>query len=324
MSEFVISEFLVKPSLVIIDEVKDLYDDSNFTLKALCRNKSSFPYIKNRIKKWLPVHFKWISSYCDDIDFLRKNKNKIDYSQLSKNPNVNYITDLMEEHIDELDWDELSKNPSAYKILSKYPEFINWWYLCQNTSMEVMNMLETLYMDRVQWLPLSANPSAIGILKKNLSKVDKPALNINTKAIEILKEYPELIDYKSLCSNQSKEAMEIIEKNIKRDDISYELLSANKYAIPLLMKNPDKIDWYMAIDNEEIGQLLTAFRDNTDRDKIIMRYVIKYPSIIPLLKENSYNISLVKLAENPAIFKVDTNNYNLKKNAFKKMITKFV
>lgn len=322
MSDIVISEFLVHPDIVLIDDIKDLYNESSQWMKAFCRNKAAFPYLKNRIKKWLPVHFKWISSHCDDIDFLRKNKNKIDYFEICKNRNISYIIDLLEEHLSDLDWSELSKNPFAYPLLKKYPEYIDWWNLCQNTSKDVINMLEKKYMKYVHWLPLSSNPSAIGILKKNLSMIDKTALNINPNGIEILKEHPDLIDYQMLCSNQSKEAIEIIERNMKSQDISFSLLSANKYAINLLIKNPEKIDWNMAIDNEDIGKLFEAFPDKVN--SLIIKYVIKYKSVIPFLKNYLYDISHIKLAENPYIFKVDSVSYKNKKNLFQKIVCKCI
>lgn len=322
MSEIVISEFLVHPDLVLIDDIKDLYNESSKWMKAFCRNKAAFPYLKNRIKKWLPVHFKWVSSHCEDIDFLRKNKDKIDYFEICKNKCIPYIIDLLEDRLYDLDWTELSKNPFAYPLLKKYPEYIDWWSLCQNTSKEVMDMLEKSYMKHIYWMPLSSNPSAIGILKKNLNMVDKAALNINPNGIEILKDNTELIDYQMLCSNQSKEAIEIIEKNIKREDISFSLLSANKYAINLLIKNPDKIDWYMAIDNEEIGKLFEAFPDRVN--SLIMKYVVKYKSVMPFLKDYLYDISLVKLAENPHIFKVDSVSYKNRKSLFQKIVCKCI
>ena len=322
MSEIVISEFLVHPDLVLIDDIKDLYNESSNFMKAFCRNKAAFPYLKNRIKKWLPVHFKWISSHCDDIDFLTKNKHKINYFEICKNHNIKYIMDLLEEQLDNLDWCELSKNPFAYPLLKKYPEYISWWDLCQNTSKDVMDMLEKSYMKYVNWLPLSSNPSAIEILKKNLNMVDKAALNINPNGIEILKDHPELIDYQMLCSNQSKEAIDIIEKNIKREDISFPLLSANKYAINLLIKNPDKIDWYMAIDNEDIGKLFEAFPEKVN--SLIMKYVIKYKSVVPFLKDYLYDVSPIKLAENPYIFRVDSVSYNKRKKVFEKIVCKFI
>lgn len=320
MTEIVISEFIVNPNLILIDEVKELYNDSNyFLLKAFCRNKSAFPYIKTRIQKWLPIHFKWISSHCEDINFLRKNKDKIDYSEVCKNPSIKYIIDLLEEHLDELNWDELSKNPYAYTLLKKYPHNINWRILCQNTSKEVIEMIEKYYIKFIHWLPLSSNPSAIDLLKKYPNMIDKTSLNINPKAFEILKDYKELIDYKILCSNHSEEAMKMIEDNINHPDISFELLSSNPYAIPILLKYPKKIDWYMAIDNKEIGQLFKVFPENLN---ILIKYVIKYPSVLPFIKDYLYDISPVKLAENPSIFKIDKENYSERKNLFQKIILK--
>jgi hypothetical protein len=320
MTEIVISEFIVNPSLLLVDEVKELYNDSNYLLlKAFCRNKSAFHYVKTRIQKWLPIHFKWISSHCEDINFLRKNKDKIDYSEVCKNPCIKYIIDLLEENLDKLNWDELSKNTFAYPLLKKYPHNINWRLLCQNTSKEVIEMIEKYYIKFIHWLPLSANPSAIHLLKKYPNMIDKTSVNINPKAFEILKDNKELIDYKILCSNQSKEAMKMIEDNINHSDVSFELLSSNPYAIPILLKYPQKIDWYMAIDNKEIGQLFKVFPENLN---ILIKYVIKYPSVLPFIKDYLYDISPVKLAENPSIFKIDKENYTERKNLFQKIILK--
>jgi hypothetical protein len=315
MSEIVISEFFVNPSFDLIDEIKPLYSNYKW-YKALCRNKSAFPFLKNKIKKWLPIHFKFISSHCQDIDFLRKNKDKINYEELSKNPCVHYLYDLLEEHIDELNWSELSKNPNAVPFLKKHKKYIDWWYASQNTSLEMIDFLEE-NIKFIKWSPLSANPNAIKILQKYTNMVDIYMLNINPNAIELLKK-KELIDLKSLCNNHSKEAMEIIESNINNPLISFEILSTNPYATDILIKNPEKIDWFMAIENENIGELFKAFPEKIDS---LLKCVVKYPSVIPYIKD-IYNISPVKLAENPSIFKLNKDDYKQRLYYIQKMLEK--
>lgn len=324
MSEFVISEFFVTPKLVLIDQVKDLFNDSKW-IKALCRNKEAFPFLKYNIKKWLPVHFKWISSHCKDLEFLRINKDKINYFEICKNPCVNYIFDLLEENIDNLDWIELSKNKNAVPFLIKHRQYIDWWGACQNESMEMMDFLEDNFK-YIKWLPLSANPSAIHILKKHLNMADKSMININPKGYEILKDNPELINYELLCSNNSYEAMDIIEKIInypydsRNRFISYELLSANPYATKILINNGDKIDWFMAIENENIGELFNAFPDKVS--SLLMKYVVRYPSVMPFLGDYLYDVSVIKLAENPSIFRVDKNDYKKRLEIVQRVLTK--
>lgn len=324
MSEIVISEFLVTPKLILIDDVKDVYKNNNY-IKALCRNKSSFPFLKYKIKKWLPVHFKWISSHCQDFEFLRHNKEKIDYYEVCKNPCINYIFDLLDERVDDLDWVELSKNKNAVPFLIKYQHYIDWWSACQNESMEMMNFLEK-NIKYIKWLPLSANPSAIHILKKYINMIDKSMININPKGFEILKENPDLINYELLCSNNSYEAMEMIDKIIKdpynynNKYISYELLSANPYAIKILINNSQKIDWFMAIENENIGELFKAFPDKIS--PLLMKYVVKYPSIIPFLGDYLYDVSLIKLAENPSIFTLDKEDYKNRLDMVRRVLSK--
>lgn len=324
MSEIVISEFLVTPKMVFIDEVKEVFNN-NKCIKSLCRNKAAFPFLKSNIKKWLPVHFKWISSHCQDIEFIRINKDKIDYNEICKNSCVNYIFDLLEEHIDDLDWIELSKNKNAVTFLIKHRQYIDWWSACQNESMEMMNFLEKNFKF-IKWLPLSANPSAIHILKKHLNMVDKSMININTKFFEILKDNPDMINYEILCSNNSYEAMDIINKIIKdpynRNNryISYELLSANPYATKILIENGEKIDWFMAIENENIGELFKAFPHKISA--LLMKYVVKYPSVIPFLKDYLYDVSSYKLAENPSIFMVDKEDYKKRLSIVQRVLSK--
>ena len=323
MSEIVISEFFITPKLILIDDVKDIFNKNKY-LKALCRNKEAFPYLKNNIKKWLPVHFKWISSHCKDLDFLRLNKDRINYYEICKNPCVNYIFDLLDDRIDDLDWVQLSKNKNAVPFLIKHRKYIDWWSACQNESLEMMDFLEKNFK-YIKWLPLSANPSAIHILKKHLNMADISMLNINPKGVEILKENPSLINYELLCSNNSYEAMEIIDKiinepyNYNQKYISYELLSANPYSTKILINNKDKIDWFMAIENENIGELLKAF---PEKISLLIKYVVKYPSIIPILGDYLYEVSAIKLAENPSIFRLDKEDYNKRISIIQRLLFK--
>jgi hypothetical protein len=318
MAQIIISEFLVTPPILINEDIKELFDNNTW-IKALCRNKNSLPYLKQNVKKWLPVHIKWISSYCDDMSFLNKHKKYINFINLSSNPFINKLDEkILFDNIDKLDWWKLSKNKSAVNFLKKCPQKIIWKAACLNQSIEMVNWIDELYLSKNldmkdNWEFLSCNPTAIDILIKHKSFINNK-INLNSKAVPFLKENPHLIDYKLLCYNNSKEAIELINQRIERgliDDISFEYLSTNPFAIDILKKYPERIDWDMTTLNENVGLL---YKDFPDKIKIYIKYTIIYPSVLPYIKDYLYEVSPVTLAKNPNIFYVDNKTYkqNLK------------
>ena len=65
------------------------------------------------------------------IDFVSNNFDKIDWENLSSNPNAIH---LLEQNHDEIDWGSLSLNPSAIHLLEKYPNKIEWRLLSFNQN----------------------------------------------------------------------------------------------------------------------------------------------------------------------------------------------
>jgi hypothetical protein len=55
-------------------------------------------------------------------EFFQNNIEKLDWRQLSDNPNAIH---LLEENIDKIDWDELSGNPNAIHLLEENIDEIN-------------------------------------------------------------------------------------------------------------------------------------------------------------------------------------------------------
>ena len=329
MAEFTISEFIVTPPIYIIDDIKELYKNGTWT-KALCRNKNSFPYLKQNIKKWLPIHIKWISSHCDNIPFLYKHKKYIDFQNLSSNPCIDKFDEkILIKNLDKLDWWDLSRNKNAVNFLKKYPEKVIWQSACLNQSPEMLNWIDELYSSQNldmtnNWQFLSCNPYAISILIKYKSFIDHKNINLNSKAIPFLKENTNLINYKILCYNNSEEAMELIKKRIERgfiDDICFEYLSTNPFAIDILKEYPEKIIWDMTILNENVGILYKYFPDKISK---YIKFTINYPSVLPYVKDYLYNISPVILATNPDIFYTDNKEYKEKLKNMRKIISKFI
>jgi hypothetical protein len=60
---------------------------------------------------------------------LRENPDKIDWYELSQNPNA---IDLLRENPDKINWRRLSENPNAIEILRENPDKIIWFNLSQN------------------------------------------------------------------------------------------------------------------------------------------------------------------------------------------------
>jgi len=317
MAQIVISEFFVTPPICIIEDIKELYNNGNW-IKALCRNKNSFPYLKQNVKKWLPIHIKWVSSHCEDISFLKRHKKYIDFANLSSNTCINQLDEkILIENIDKLDWWELSRNKNAVGFLKKYKKRIIWKAACLSQSIEMLNWIDELYSSQQldmyeNWEFLSCNPHAIDILIKHKNFINKKNINLNPKAIDYLKENTHHINYKVLCHNNSKEAMKLIKERIDRgyiDDISFEYLSTNSFAIDILKEHPEKIEWDMTILNENVGILYQFFPEKIEK---YIKYTINYPSVLPYIKDYLYKVSPVILAINPEIFYTDKKNYKQK------------
>ena len=71
-------------------------------------------------------------------------------------------------------------------------------------------------------------------LKDFLDYFDWNELSMNPNAINLLKQYPEKINWKNLCLNNNPEVIDLLEKN--KDKINWTNLSQNENAIDILKK----------------------------------------------------------------------------------------
>ena len=62
---------------------------------------------------------------------MEKHTDKINWEELSKNPNA---ISLLEKHTDKIDWKELSKNPNAISLLEKHTDKIDWKEFLRNPN----------------------------------------------------------------------------------------------------------------------------------------------------------------------------------------------
>ena len=60
-----------------------------------------------------------------------QNPDKINWEDLSENPNAIH---LMDQNPDKINWEELSRNPNAIHLLEANPEKIDWYNLSRNPS----------------------------------------------------------------------------------------------------------------------------------------------------------------------------------------------
>ena len=185
----------------------------------------------------------WISAIKERIEYENKlsreeyknlGDNKIDWERLSGNPNaidllkerVEYENGLTEEEYeylgdDKIDWIELSTNPNAIELL-----YNNY--------------------NKIHWGRLSGNPNAIDLLKERLeyengltkeeyenlgkNKICGVYLSDNENAIELLKAYPEKIDWEQLSNNEN--AIDLLKERVIYEngltEEEYEKLGDNK------------------------------------------------------------------------------------------------
>jgi hypothetical protein len=75
---------------------------------------------------------------------LKENKDKINWKNLSENPNA---IELLKENQNKIDWDFLSLNPNAIEILKENQNKINWFKFSKNPNIftyDYIKMKETI------------------------------------------------------------------------------------------------------------------------------------------------------------------------------------
>ena len=127
-----------------------------------------------------------LSRHPTAIDWLKENKSRICWKELSGNPHPLAIRWLC-ENPDEIDWVELSLNthPYAIELLRENPEKIDWSNLCANHSLGAIEMIAE-NPNQIDWERLSANPFAIELLTKNPSNIEFSMIVFNSGARELI------------------------------------------------------------------------------------------------------------------------------------------
>jgi hypothetical protein len=126
-------------------------------------------------------------------------------------------------------------------------------------------------------------------LKDYLDYLDWNELSKNPLAFDLLKQYPEKINWKNLCLNIHPNVIDLLEKN--KDKINWTNLSKNPIAIDILKKNKDKFDIFALTDTYtdirgdfvDVGSIINAVNPELDINKISWDIVLTNPFAIDLI-----------------------------------------
>ena len=307
-------------------------------LEVLDKIKGDLKYLLDYdLYEWVPAdkldNFSLSTNY-KAINYLKKNRIRINYRGLSANTNPKAIEllraqiekedeeDMREMReksrssrssrgsrgsqgsrgsrgsIDRIDWTALSKNPNAIKLLKA----------------QILKEKTPGVTKRINWVAFCCNPhpETIGILKKKMKE--------DMANIELYR--PELyIHWSSLSRNTSNEAIAFLKKN--RDNIDWWVLSGNTNpeAIKLLkafiFENPEnpniaaanednllRVDWYSICRNENAMDIIKVVKTDADLMKwgaFMSNTNLEAIKIIDQkIKEDPSKIFWAELSRNPS------------------------
>jgi len=205
-------------------------------------------------------------------------------------------------------WNGLQRNPHAIFLALKYtPKHL------------------------ISWESLSTNANAIPLLKKNMNKIDWTAISHNTKAYDLLitkknsmndiirelfledtydpffeMAYKDHIvknmDWCSYCSNKDPRVMVLIDHHITitgpvRALVSWEQLSANDAAFPILKKYPEWIVLVKYVSNEHPEMATLIWTRTHELTQDAWEYMSSNPQAVDILLANldkvSWNLAMM-------------------------------
>lgn len=132
-------------------------------------------------------------------------------------------------------------------------------------------------------------------------------LSMNPRAISLLEQHPEKIDWYWLSGNPN--AVPLLEKNL--DKVDWSMLSSNPNAVHLLKKNLDKVDWLRLSDNHS-AEAMILLEPHLDKLEDQWNLLCENPFAINLLynavnTQMGHHINWVLVSGNPEIFEDEDN-----------------
>ena len=199
--------------------------------------------------------------------------------------------------------DMLSRNESPFVVdlCKKYPEKICWESLCKNRFNDSLLYFAGNYPEKINWKSLSANPlpSAVDILNKYPDKVTEEIVyNTNPNVYELLENQKKNINWGHVQASDfnddypNENTVKLFEKYFDEMEkfIHWQIWSMCPEAIPILEKNPDKIDWStLSINNHP--RAVKMLKCEKNRDKIDWEAICmnEHPDIVDFICDNVEN-----------------------------------
>jgi hypothetical protein len=206
-------------------------------------------------------------------------------------------------------WEKISLCPHAIELLKEYPDKINWEALSNNPAATDL-LRENL--DKVSLSSLSST-SLVDLVPLESIAWEDVAQNTDPKAITLMRQHLDRVCWSVLCTNPCPEAIELIRENLDRVD--WTELSTNEGAVDLLLDNPERIVWRLAVYNKRCSVLFNAFPEQIESvssyelsenpDAVHIRGMTfdfdglsANPNAIAILRENIDKINWVRLSDN--------------------------
>jgi len=266
------------------------------------------PSLEYKLRDWIPKEklvLYALSKNYNAIDYLVKNKEKIDYEGLSANTNPKAL-DLLRQQIainpDSIDWDALSKNPIAMPLLLENKKRIVWKAFCSNPHPYTITLLKNTMMEDydnrhnyLDWKSLSSNTSNEAI------------------AFLFLPENIHNIDWKVLSDNTNPEAIKLLAEKAKegRDELNWFAICRNENAIDIILDALKNYAWYIKwstlVNNTNpkviniIKNILNLSDDDITKQQIRWFELSPNPSAIYILLENQDKIMWTTFCGNTMI-----------------------
>ena len=268
------------------------------------------PSLEYKLRDWIPnetLDLYALSKNYNAIDYLVKNKKNIDYEGLSANTNPKAL-DLLRQQIainpDSIDWDALSKNPIAMPLLLENKKRIVWKAFCSNPHPYTITLLKNTMMEDYD---------------NRHNYLDWKSLSSNTSneaiAFLFLPENIHNIDWKVLSDNTNPEAIKLLTEKAKtqegRDELNWFAICRNENAIDIILDALQNYAWYIKWStlvnntNPEIINIIKNTLNLSDDDKTKQQIrwfeLSPNPSAIDILLENKDKIMWTTFCGNTMI-----------------------
>ena len=316
----------------IYSQIKPVGADFNWKyFKILIENPNSFDFIQDYFLDELDnnqinnqIVFLSLHNNNNALDYLEKNRQKIDWTLLAKNENFKAI-ELIEEKI---------KNDK--NIFYNNFDVVFWIYLCENknafhlfTKDRIDKLIKNIQFNFYKFIALNKNPDVIPLITSFIEKIKKneiqnqtknyekiwESISFNPNAVDILKNNPKKINYNSLAFNENTDCLKILE-----DYIDNTLLENEN-------KKTELTDILSRLcTNSNAGELLEKYKDNFDStcfDNLQNSNISeKAYEIIKQRKKNDEDYYYLSNNKNPenlnlVLNKLDTINNNWKEDIIK-------